>query len=58
MFTGAALDALGLLALKAPFGLFYGHFGGVAQGDLLEVMVAERWGPAPAWESWSKSYSP
>ncbi len=33
----AALHALGVLAVQAALGLFHGHLGGVAQGDLFEI---------------------
>ena len=38
---GAALDALGILAVQAAAGLFFGHFRGIAQGDFLEVAGAD-----------------
>ena len=37
----AALDTVRLLALQAALGLIDGHFGGIAQGDFLEILVAD-----------------
>ena len=38
---GAAVHALGVLAVQAPLGLVDGHFLGVAQSHLVEVLIAD-----------------
>ena len=38
---GAAVHALGVLAVQAPLGLVDGHFLGVAQGHLVKVLVPD-----------------